>query len=51
MAVTTRNFSTAIERRLPQAADFIVKRFLRVVPLYWIATLLAAKRFIAVVIV
>jgi len=46
MTVSTRNFSTAIERRLPQAADFIVKRFIRVVPLYWIATLWAARRFI-----
>jgi len=46
MTVSTRNYSARAELRIPQALDFIVKRFIRVVPLYWIATLWTAKRLI-----
>ena len=46
MTVTTRNYSAHARHRIPQAVGFIVKRFIRVVPLYWIATLWTAKRLI-----
>jgi exopolysaccharide production protein ExoZ len=46
MTVTTRNYSAHAGHRIPQAVGFMVKRFIRVVPLYWIATLWTAKRLI-----
>ena len=45
MAYSTRSFDPAGSRPA-QAADFLVKRLIRVVPLYWVATLWTARRII-----
>lgn len=43
MAHTTRAFRTDADRML-QAGDFLLRRFIRVVPLYWLALLWTVKR-------